>query len=154
MTDEFLFETHYHPYTCDFLGAIAAGPNGVMSLLRPDAGKTLVRQQTNNMTVFDVYAPTGSVEKPYPVEDIDFSPRGAYSQYNWELFFHIPLLIATQLSQNQRFEEAQTWFHTIFDPTDRELALPPHQRYWKVRPLFENSNVKVSVARMLELLDA
>ncbi len=30
-----------------------------------------------------------------PVEEIEFHYDGAYSQYNWELFFHIPLLIAT-----------------------------------------------------------
>ena len=37
--------------------------------------------------------------------------------YNWELFFHAPLYIAQLLSQNQQFEDAQTWFHYIFDPT-------------------------------------
>ena len=48
---------------------------------------------------------------------MEFRPDGAYTLYNWELFFHIPLLIATRLSSNQRFEEAQRWFHYIFDPT-------------------------------------
>ena len=47
---------------------------------------------------------------------VDFSPDGAYSPYNWELFFHAPLLIANALSQNQRFEEARDWFHFIFNP--------------------------------------
>src|SRR5207245_1788092 len=42
---------------------------------------------------------------------VDFSQSGAYSIYNWESFFHAPLLIASRLSQNQRFEEAMNWFH-------------------------------------------
>ena len=35
----------------------------------------------------------------------------------------------TQLSRNQRFEDAQRWFHYVFDPTDTSPApahsLPP-----------------------------
>ena len=58
------------------------------------------------------------VEQPYPVEDVDFSYGGAYAQYNWELFFHAPLLIAVRLTKNQRFADAQRWLHYIFDPTD------------------------------------
>ena len=52
------------------------------------------------------------------MKELDFSTSGAYSIYNWELFFHAPLLIAIHLSQNQQFQDAQNWFHTIFDPTD------------------------------------
>ena len=50
-------------------------------------------------------------------EQIDFDHDSPYGSYNWELFFHIPLLIATRLMQNQRFAEARRWFHYIFDPT-------------------------------------
>ena len=55
--------------------------------------------------------------QPYPVDEVEFQPDAAYAIYNWELFFHMPLLIATRLSANQRFEDAQRWFHYIFDPT-------------------------------------
>ena len=51
-----------------------------------------------------------------PVEDIDFTATGAYSAYNWELFFHIPLLIAERFRKAQRFSEALRWYHFIFDP--------------------------------------
>ena len=53
---------------------------------------------------------------------IDFG-KVPTSIYNWEVFFHNPLLVATQLSQAQRFEEAQRWFHLIFDPTTNEPGL-------------------------------
>ena len=74
----------------------------------------------------------------YPEEDVDFDYDGGYSLYNWELFFHAPLLIAARLSQNQRFEEAQHWFHHIFDPTDTDrwcLGSP----YWRTKPFHNKS---------------
>jgi hypothetical protein len=38
----------------------------------------------------------------------------------------VPLLIATRLTAARRFDEAQRWFHRVFDPTD------PEKRFWKV----------------------
>ena len=84
------------------------------------------------------YLPTDHVEEPYPIADVDFSYGGAYSVYNWELFFHIPLLIATRLSQNQKFEDARRWFHYIFDPTT-DSGDPVPGRYWKVLPFNQNT---------------
>ena len=60
----------------------------------------------------------------YPEEIVDFSPDGAYSSYNWELFFHAPLLIANALSKNQRFEEARLWYHFIFNPIGLASPIP------------------------------
>ena len=80
------------------------------------------------------YSPdTNSVEQPYPVRNLDFSTSGAYSIYNWELFFHAPLLIAIHLSQNQKFQDAENWFQYIFNPTDNTPG-PTPQRFWKVAP--------------------
>jgi hypothetical protein len=86
------------------------------------------------------YTPYNLVERPYPVKDLDFSPRGAYSVYNWELFYHVPITLAIHLSKNQRFEEAQRWFHYIFDPTD-DTDGPTPERFWKVKP-FQYTDVK------------
>lgn len=83
---------------------------------------------------------TALVQHPYPVKDLDFSSGGAYSAYNWELFFHVPLIIAMHLSKNQRFADAQRWFHYLFDPTDDSEG-PTPQRYWKVRP-FQTTDVQ------------
>jgi hypothetical protein len=88
----------------------------------------------------DAYAPSASVQQPYPVRDLDFTSGGAYSVYNWELFYHIPLAIAIHLSKNQRYEEAQRWFHFIFDPTDSSDG-PTPERFWKVLP-FQSTEVK------------
>jgi len=86
------------------------------------------------------YKPTSLVQRPYPVQDLDFTASGAYSVYNWELFFHVPLTVAIHLSKNQRFAEAQQWFHFLFDPTDDSEG-PTPERFWKVRP-FQSTDVK------------
>lgn len=80
------------------------------------------------------------VKDPYPVKDLDFTAGGAYSVYNWELFFHVPITIAIHLSKNQRFAESQKWFHYIFDPTDDSDG-PTPERFWKVRP-FQYTDAK------------
>ncbi len=89
----------------------------------------------------DTYKPNPAlVQQPYPVKDLDFTSGGAYSVYNWELFFHIPITIAIHLSKNQRFAEAQRWFHYLFDPTDDSDG-PTPERFWKVRP-FQYTDIK------------
>jgi hypothetical protein len=86
------------------------------------------------------YKPSDLVKIPYPVKDLDFTFSGAYSIYNWELFFHVPITIAIHLSKNQRFAESQRWFHYLFDPTDDSDG-PTPERFWKVRP-FQYTDVK------------
>jgi hypothetical protein len=80
-------------------------------------------------------------------EDIDFSQTGPYSIYNWELFFHAPMLVANRLTLNQRFDEAMTWYHYIFDPTNTQSDDTP-QRFWITRPFFETSHKDYKTARI------
>jgi hypothetical protein len=72
------------------------------------------------------------------LENICFDTYGANSLYNWELFFHAPLYIATRLSKNGKYSEAMHWFHYIFDPTTNEKPDANSEnetsRYWKVKP--------------------
>jgi len=60
-----------------------------------------------------LYNPTEDklVQVKYFPKEIDVAECGPYANYNWELFFHIPLTIAVHLSKTQRFAEAQRWFH-------------------------------------------
>lgn len=46
--------------------------------------------------------------------------KGPYGTYYWELFFHIPFLIANHLNANQQFKEAKWWYERIFNPTAEE----------------------------------
>lgn len=49
---------------------------------------------------------------------VDFNgPHGTYLR---EVYFHIPFLIANHLNSQGRFEDAQRWYHYIFDPTASE----------------------------------
>jgi hypothetical protein len=84
---------------------------------------------TQIYTLYDSKKNDGTQVEYFPKE-IDVSSCGPYANYNWELFFHIPLMLATHLSKNQRFAEAQRWFHYIFDPTSNDPTVDPPQRFW------------------------
>lgn len=131
------FEIFYHPYFCEISKRF--NESGVDAILAPSSSDTqLYRQiyrEPPELTRFQDYKPR-AVLAPYPYEQFDFSSEGAYSIYNWEIFFHIPLLIADRLSKNQRFAEAQRWFHYIFNPTDISIY-PSPAKFWQVKPLFE-----------------
>lgn len=88
---------------------------------------------------------------PFPQKNIDVSDGGPYSIYNWELLFHVPLSIAVHLSKNQRFAEAQRWFHYIFDPTSTDQSVPAPQRYWKFLRFRQQTDVQ-QVDELLLLL--
>jgi len=146
-TTRYRFQMFYHPHVCDFIRQL--NRYGLTGLF--DWSKQKPTLQLDSRKFFDTdYSPVASVvPQPYPVEDVDFSHRGAYAQYNWEVFFHAPLLVATRLSENQRFAEAQQWFHAIFDPTsgatlDATAAnfVPVPQCFWRVRPFFENTSLQ------------
>jgi Tc toxin complex TcA C-terminal TcB-binding domain len=112
-------------------------PAGTQVYLSPGMPQRWLYRDFFNNT----YSPNPTtVPSPYPTDDLDFSLRGAYAIYNWELFFHAPLLIAIHLSQNQKFKYAQTWFHYIFDPTDNSSG-PTPERFWKVLP-FQSTPVE------------
>ncbi len=135
------FFSHFHPYVTELIERLVE-----------DSVKGLEAQDTRDPqtppllyeTIFSTqgrYQPSALVDKDYyPVKDLDFSPGGAYSVYNWELFFHVPLTVAIGLSRNGRYEESQRWFHYIFDPTDDSDG-PTPERFWKVRP-FQQTEVK------------
>jgi len=131
------FEIFYHPYFCEISKRFNEG--GVDAILAPSSSDLQLYRQIYREPEpirFQDYIPQWVVAAPYPYEQFDFSQDGAYSSYNWEIFFHIPLLIADRLSKNQRFSEAQRWFHYIFNPTDISIYRSP-AKFWQVKPLFE-----------------
>jgi Tc toxin complex TcA C-terminal TcB-binding domain len=117
------FSGHYHPFTDELIEKL--NRDGLAALLDPDYHASLRRALAP-----DRYQPAPHVTAPFPVEEIDVSDDGAYAIYNWELFFHAPVLVATHLSKNQRFAEAQKWFHHVFDPTSTADE-PAPERFWR-----------------------
>jgi hypothetical protein len=135
----YTFYPFYHPYTCMFLKQL--NRFGIEGLLSPEDytadGKELLHQATpghkTNQFFKQLYDPnTAEVNWSNMREEIDFRHGNAFATYNWELFYHIPLFIATRLTQDQRFDEAQNWFHYIFDPTETQGEAP--YRFWKIKP--------------------
>jgi len=141
------FHTFFHPHVCAFIRDLkGTGIPGLLTL--EDQRRT---SDPHGDTVFRRrYYPQSFVDTRYPKEDVDFE-GGAYALYNWELFFHIPLLVAMRLSQNQRFDEARTWFHYIFDPTTDSTDEPP-QRFWKTLPFYLNDPSRDRIGELLLLL--
>jgi hypothetical protein len=134
---EFTFATHRHAHVCDFLKAL--NWQGIPGLLTLD-NQTLDSQDVGTASMFyQQYQPANVVNTNYPSEHVDFSYGGAYSIYNWEIFFHIPLLIATQLSQNQQFDDAEAWFRYVFNPTS-DSTDPVPGRYWNFLPFNQNTD--------------
>lgn len=85
-----------------------------------------------------------TLEPPYPdaanvAQPLDFNSANA--RYFWEIFFHVPHLIAHRLHSEFDYIGAENWLHNIFNPQVRVQALnPPPQeeyRYWACRPLAE-----------------
>jgi hypothetical protein len=100
-----------------------------------------------------LYQPTEDlfVDVEYSPKNVDVSPCGPYANYNWELFFHIPLMVAVHLSKTQRFAEAQRWFHYIFNPTSTDPSVDPPMRFWKFLA-FRNPDDAMTIDEIVGIL--
>ena len=137
---KYYFQTFYHPQIKNFLRTFnTLGFDGLLDLN--------MQIQDDSMNFVSDYQPNLSLVHPWwPTDIVDFNIAGAYSIYNWEIFFHIPLMIAQRLSENQKFSEARKWFHYIFDPTSTVILnnQPPNpasqaeqrQCFWKFMPFY------------------
>ncbi len=161
------FQNFYHPLACDFAKIVQDPRKGVPALMRRET-----QLQQGSFSFVQTYKPLDvvideQIEDPdrpdwtitpgYPRDVVDFSPAGAYAQYNWELFFHAPLFIAKALSNNQQFKEARDWLHYIFNPigVGGAGAVSPTQRYWITKPFYETSEetyLRQRIENLLRLL--
>ena len=150
----FKFQTFYHAHVDEFIKRLNLG--GIVKLLDRQT-----QCSNDTMNFAGVYKPNEIIGpydflswtdvytkdnnkcrvKPYPTNEIDFTFSGSYTIYNWELFFHIPLYIATKLSNNQQFEEARRWFHFIFDPTSGEQG--GAERFWQFMPFYDKAGQSI-----------
>jgi Tc toxin complex TcA C-terminal TcB-binding domain/Neuraminidase-like domain/Salmonella virulence plasmid 28.1kDa A protein len=154
------FYNAYHPLVCSFMRILFdQGIDALMARQTQLQGDVIFDNSANQFDFAQVYQPTPLIYKGapvtytgpggpvtdaspgYPKADVDFDPKDSYSLYNWELFFHAPLMIAERLSQNLQFEDADHWFKYIFNPTDGS-PYPSPDKYWVTKPFFENVNDK------------
>ena len=122
------FKNMYHPLICPLRKTLYR--DGVPELMKRDT-----QLQVSLFDFKKYYDPAPVVPLKYPVEDIDFDSDGSYSGYNWELFFHVPFLLATRLTHDQQFEESMKWFHYMFNPTGALPGTTP-QKYWVTKPFY------------------
>ena len=158
---QFHFKNFYHPFICDLAKLVYNPLKGIPALMSRET-----QLKNSGFSFRQSYQPITPwvVEQPpayptdidcYPKEVMDFSPDGAYSPYNWELFFHAPLLIANSLSKNQRFDEARDWYHFIFNPIGVESAVPGGSvmsKYWITKPFFETTDPQYVQQRIDNIL--
>jgi hypothetical protein len=139
----FRFFTHYHPFVDLFIKELNMWGIGGLLNRRIQVDPASIPGGSAPFNFADYQPEAAVVATPHPGEDVDFSYIGAYSSYNWELFFHAPFYIANKLSANQRFEEALEWFHYIFDPTSTDTATAspdtPQQKFWIAKPFYETT---------------
>jgi hypothetical protein len=147
------FQDFFHPFLAELINRLNL--DGVSGMLDPDflAGLKKI-YAPGDYTALDT-SPTGTAQDAVSVTvepgGIDVSIGGPYATYNWELLYHIPVMIAVHLSSNQRFTEAQDWFHLVFDPTNTDTSVPTPQRYWK--SFVFRGGVQISnINTLLELL--
>jgi Tc toxin complex TcA C-terminal TcB-binding domain/Neuraminidase-like domain/PA14 domain/Salmonella virulence plasmid 28.1kDa A protein len=143
------FYTFYHPYVPAFIQNLNQG--GIDLLMESDTNEGNIATPDDGGSLFEsYYVPNftnGFVQKPadfssvtnpntYYKENVSFDVYATYSSYNWELFYHVPLYIATRLSRNGKYADAMKWFQYIFDPSSKEPADPanPEGKFWKVLP--------------------
>lgn len=127
----YTFHNFHHDNVDDFMEKFSAG--GLDALL----DRTFINGIQDKMAFVSKYDPvTLNVDMiNIPTTKVDFSSNGAYSSYNWELFYHIPMLIANKLCQNQQFEDARTWYQYVFNPT----AINPNAThdFWNFQPFYD-----------------
>jgi hypothetical protein len=127
-TYEYDFESFFHPFVRNLIEKL--NESSVPGMLNREflAGLELDYAKPE-------YEPNPRSEPDMSVElkpgVIDVSIAGPYANYNWELLYHIPVMVAVHLSNNQRFAEAQRMFHVVFDPTSTDTKLAPPERFWR-----------------------
>lgn len=134
--NRYRFQTFYHPQIRHFKQlAWNKGMDGLMQLENQNQLDTMHFQQT--------YQPSSLVHPLYPRNNVQFDLSEPYAHYNWELFFHIPMFIANQFSNNLKFEEARKWYHYIFNPTSNVglggATITDNRRFWKFYPFYEQA---------------
>jgi len=146
---KYQFETFYHPFARTFVRELEIGgiPKLMSRNLQTDPQS--VRNWGSNLdfNFYNIYTPNHLyVQQPFPgvstrpfdpgetYLDFDSACGGAYSEYNWEIFYHAPMFVAGLLLQNQQYQDALTWLEYIFNPTDNSGG-PAPQRFWQMAPL-------------------
>jgi hypothetical protein len=143
-TTRYAFQTFYHPFARTMLRELEIGGMPRLMSRTLQTKPETVRGWSTAFDFASIFKPQPPVATPYPGQAnspdvgetaLDFSAggTGAYSLYNWEVFYHGPMFVASLLAQNQQYKEAMTWLEYVFNPTDSSGG-PTPQRFWEMAP--------------------
>jgi hypothetical protein len=146
------FGSFYHPFTCWMKRELQrGGVKGLMHLssIQPgttdpdsdvDAATQTARGLASTLTSWPydfkaTYDPNYKVISAHPEErhGFEFKRRDAYAGYNWEVFYHLPSLIAKRLAKDEQFEDSKKWHNFVFDPAG-SLGIAAPGRFWVTKP--------------------
>jgi peptidoglycan hydrolase-like protein with peptidoglycan-binding domain len=82
-------------------------------------------------------------------DEVQFRSDVANAIYAWELYLHVPLLVAEHFLRHQRFAEAQRWLNFVFDPTASGTG--GNERFWGVLPFRKAARGETLTAAFEEL---
>lgn len=134
-------ELFYHPHmgwlierirTFGLLRCLSGGESepALDGLHQQSLDESLTAPGLGGKTRFEHHlAPVPGAFDAFPTERFAFERSHPLAPYNWEIFFHAPMLIADRYRQAGDFESALRWYQTIFDPT----AGTP-ERMWRFGP--------------------
>ena len=152
----YTFQNFFHPFVGEIISKVKESSiPGVMD------GRWQESLQQHNTKFFDdlyglpVLDPndprSGLVKITATPKQLDVEENGPYANYNWELFYHVPLTVAVHLSKTRRFAEAQRWFHFIFNPTSNDSSVKAPKRFWNFLA-FRNDETPKQIEYLLRLL--
>ncbi|KAF7513140.1 hypothetical protein GJ744_010536 [Endocarpon pusillum] len=127
----------FHPFTSRLLGAASKSIDKIDPIL-----DVLNKPGSLDVTIAEAAfgagpGETGADGKSYPSYSELSRP---YSNYNWELGFHAPMQIATNLLTSQQFDSALEMMHHVFNPYEDG---PDLRRVWKWAPFKNADSIRV-----------
>jgi hypothetical protein len=154
ITVDYNFAAFDHPLVGQLVNLL--NNSSLAGMLNTDTLASLARLQTDYIAQNGPSTPqnantTVNITTTIAGPSIDVTPGGAYTNYNWELLYHIPVMVAVHLSSNQRFAEAQSWFHLVFDPTQTGNGGTSPNQAWRSF-VFRNVGTIDSISTLLTLL--
>jgi hypothetical protein len=144
----YTFTPHWHPYSGEFISALNRGGMDELFALATqerDERKVVIYGNSVFWTTkgsFEIdYKPdVNQIVRPYPIQHVDFDRIGSYANYNWELFFHMPMTVAAAYMDAGDSAAAMNWIHRVCYPMTSETGSSA-QRVWRFIP-FRTANTQ------------
>jgi len=115
-----LFRNLFHPHVPEFVRILSVG--GVDALL--SIGTQSLNYDGAGNRFQSEYQPTANVATPYPHERVEFG-GGSYSVYNWELFYHAPMLMSEICEAGRLFDDEEWALRKVLDISAGDATAAP-----------------------------